>query len=297
MEIFVKYTRKYQFYFLVILLFISTFFVYFTLYSYTHKSNELKIAYLDVGQGDAIYIEAPNGKQMLIDSGAGPIVLSKLSEVMPYGDRSIDILLATHADADHIGGFPSVLDNYSVDMVFENGAEGATKIYSNFENKIAEHKIKKLIAFRGTRITLDPERNIYFDILFPDRDVSGFESNDGSIVGRLVYSGKSFMMMGDASKYTELLIKQNNSLEDLKSTVLKIGHHGSRSSSGELWLESVVPSLVIISAGLDNRYGHPSKEVLDRLNKLKIPYLSTMGKGSIILKTDGVSLKESQLAD
>ncbi len=256
------------------------------------EKNILKVAFLDIGQGDSIYIEAPNGRQMLIDGGPGPVVLSKLSEVMPYGDRSIDILLATHTDADHITGFNSVLDAYKVGLIFENGGHSTTRTYANLESKIAKQKVQKLIARRGMHIVLDHDRNIYVDILFPDRDISKFESNDGSIVCKLVYGSESFMLTGDATLYTEHLVMHNESLETLHSNILKLGHHGSKGSSSELWLEKVQPEEVIVSAGLHNRYGHPAPVVLDRLAKLKIPYLATLGKGTILFETDGNSLIE-----
>jgi len=137
----------------------------------------------------------------------------------------------------------------------------------------------------------DKEHNIYFDILFPDREVSRFkESNDGSIVGKLVYGDKSFMFTGDATKYTENILMQNDNADTLHVEVLKLGHHGSRSSSSKMFLENVKPEVAIISAGKKNRYGHPHREVLDILNSLQIPFLATYDIGTILIKTDGVNL-------
>jgi competence protein ComEC len=209
---------------------------------------------------------------------------------MPLFDKSIDILVVTNPDKDHIGGLVEVLNNYKVSMVLEPGTIPSTLIYKNLEKEILENKIVKKNAKRGMHIILDEKKNIYFDILFPDRDVNNWETNDGSIVGRLVYGNKSFMLMGDATKYTENLIKWNENSQNLKSTVLKLGHHGSHTSSSLLWLETVNPDVAIISAGENNRYGHPHKEILDSLNSLKIPYLLTYKEGNIVFKTDGVNL-------
>ena len=126
--------------------------------------------------------------------------------------------------------------------------------------------------------------------MFPDRDVSKLESNEGSIVGKLVYGDESFMFTGDAPVYTENLIKWNESDSALKSQVLKLGHHGARTASSLPWLESVKLDVAIVSAGKDNQYGHPSKEVLDRLADLKIPYLATYDKGNIVFETDGINI-------
>ncbi len=228
---------------------------------------------------------------MLIDSGPGPVILSKLAAIMPFGDRSLDLVLATHTDADHIGGFPSVFENYKVGEIVENGASSDTDIYTSLEEEISSHAVGKIIARRGMRIVLDRDNDIYFDILYPDRDVSHFtEANDGSIVGKLVYDNESFMLTGDATKYVENLIMHNETEQTLKSDVLKLGHHGSHTSSSELWLTKVHPDLAIISAGLHNRYGHPHKEVLDLLAKLHIPFLATYLKGTIMFKTNGVTL-------
>jgi competence protein ComEC len=284
-----KYLKKYLPYILVISLFVIGFAVlYFTFKS--SNSPYLKVVFLDVGQGDAIYIEAPNGRQVLIDGGPDAKLLSSLAKVMPFADRSIDMLIATHPDMDHIGGFPLLLDNYKVTSIIENGLVSGTEVYESLEGKVVKKKINKIIAHRGMHIVLDDKKNIYIDILYPDRDVSGFESNEGSIVGKLVYGESSFLFTGDASLYTENLIEWNEKDTTLQSDVLKLGHHGSRTSSSILWLEKVNPEVAIISVDKNNKYGHPHPELLDRLSSLKIPFLITYEKGNIIFKTDGVKL-------
>lgn len=285
-----NFFKKYLPYFLIIILFLSTIFVWsFVVYG-RNQTNYLTVAFLDVGQGDAIFIEAPNGKQMLIDGGSDGKVLQQLASVMPFGDRSIDVVVATHPDLDHIGGLSFVLDNYKVSSFIDNGIKGETEAYLELEKEIFQNKIDKVIAKRGMRIYLDQFNNIYFDILYPDRDVSILESNDGSIVGRLVYKDKSFMFTGDASVYTENIIGWNEDLDSLDSEVLKLGHHGAKTSSSVLWLEDVSPEIAIISAGKNNRYNHPSDEVLVKLKSLDIPYLETSKEGNIIFKTDGLIL-------
>lgn len=285
-----KYFKKYLPYILVFILFFSSFGIWYKISAENNQDDYLTVVFLDVGQGDAIYIEAPNGKQMLIDGGADAKILQRLSEVMPFGDRSIDLVLATHPDMDHIGGLVFVLEDYRVTNIIENGIVSETRIYKDLQAEISKKKINKVTAEGHMKIILDKEKNIYFDILFPDRDVSELDSNDGSVVGRLVYGEKSFMLTGDASIYTENKIQWNENSATLHSQVLKLGHHGSKTSSGILWLEDVDPEIAVISVGRNNRYKHPSKEVLDRLNELNIPYLSTSKEGSIIFKTDGINL-------
>ena len=284
-----KYFKRYFPYILIVSLFVVGFGVLYLTYNHTNNKY-LKVVFLDVGQGDAVYIEAPNGKQILIDGGPDAKLLSSLSKVMPFADRSIDMIIATHPDMDHIGGFPLLIDNYKVTSVIENGTISTSQIYKSLEEKIIKKKINKIIAYRGMHIILDEKKNIYLDILFPDRDVLKFESNDASIVSKLVYGNNSFMITGDASLYTENLMEWGESESTLHADVLKLAHHGARSSSSLLWLEKVKPSVAIISAGKKNNYGHPHKETLDRLFKLHIPFLSTMEKGNIIFKSDGIKL-------
>ncbi|NVN96850.1 MBL fold metallo-hydrolase [Candidatus Nomurabacteria bacterium] len=281
--------RKYLPYLLLILLVILTVCIWFLILK-PKNSPYLRVVFLDVGQGDAIYIEAPNGKQMLVDGGPDATLLGRLSKVMPFADRSIDMIVATHPDLDHIGGFPLLLDNYKVGSILENGAVGTSKESINLEEKIVKKKINKIIAKRGMHIILDDKRNIYFDILFPDRDVSNLESNEASIVGKLVYGENSFMLTGDASLYTENLIEWNENDKTLNSDVLKLGHHGSRTSSSILWLKKVTPEVAIISVDKGNKYGHPHKELLERLSSLHIPFLSTADIGNIVFESDGRKL-------
>ncbi len=252
------------------------------------RGNELRVAFLDVGQGDSIYIEAPNGNQLLVDGGSGTRALSALSQVMPSYDNSIDALLATHPDKDHIGGLTFVLERYQIGIVFLNGARSDTAAWQSFEKKIDESGARKIIARRGMRVNLS--KDIYFDILFPDVDVSNFkETNEGSIVGKLVYKNESFLLTGDSPiKIEQHLVARDG--KNLNANVLKLGHHGSRTSSSESYLGFVSPEYAIISAGCKNSYGHPHKEVLQLLDKFKIPKLSTCDSGTIVFTTDGEEL-------
>lgn len=249
-----------------------------------HRAHDLTVAFLDVGQGDAIYIETPGGAQMLIDGGNGTAVLRGLGTVMPFFDRSIDVVVATHPDEDHIGGLPDVFERYHVGAYLDPGVNDHSTTYEAILRAVNEAHIPYTIARRGMRIALGD--GVFLDILFPDRDLSHADTNTASIVARLTYGSTSFLLTGDSPQMIEeYVVAFDGSV--LKSDVLKLGHHGSRTSSSEIFLRTVQPSLAIISAGKDNRYGHPHKEVLDRLAALRIPSLSTIQEGSIILESDG----------
>lgn len=286
-----KKDRKYLLFILVGFLLIIAFIFVFYIYKDAKSKKYLRVVFLDVGQGDSIFIEAPNKKQILIDGGPDAKVLAQLSKVMPFYDRTIDLVIATHNDADHIGGLPLVFDYYKISNFIGNGASSSSSNYKVLKQKIDNNKVDEIVAKKGTKIILDKENNIYLDILFPNMDIAKMDSNDGSIVSRLVYNEDTFLFMGDATVYTENLIKWSTDKSEIESDVLKLGHHGSRTSSSQFWLEEVSPRVVIISAGKNNNYGHPHNEILDRLKLLKIPYLTTYNNGNILFKTDGVNLK------
>jgi competence protein ComEC len=254
-------------------------------------NNELEVTFLDVGQGDAILIEAPNNVDVLIDGGRTKKILDLLSAELPFGDDTIDVVIATHPDADHIGGLPFVLDAYTVDKVFEPGVSSSTQTYQAFQSRIRDKKIERGLARRGMRIVLDAEKNIVIDILYPDRDTTGWETNEASIVARLSYGTTSFLLTGDSPVEKEFYLVKHDGIA-LQSSVLKLGHHGSKTSSSESFLKTVAPLHAIISAGKNNSYGHPHPSVLSRLNQLHIPYFETSKMGSIRFVTDGVTLTQ-----
>ncbi len=254
-------------------------------------SNELEVTFLDVGQGDAILIEAPNDVDVLIDGGRTKKILDLLSAELPFGDDVIDIVIATHPDADHVGGLPFVLDTYTVGKVLEPGVSSSTQTYQAFQSRIRDKKIERILAWRGMRLVLDTEKNIVLDILYPDRDTTGWETNEASIVARLSYGTTSFLLTGDSPLEKELYLVKYDGIA-LQSSVLKLGHHGSKTSSSMNFLQTVRPMYAIVSAGKNNSYGHPHPSVLSRLNQLHIPYLETGKIGSIRFVTDGVTLTQ-----
>jgi len=250
-------------------------------------NNDLKVSFLNVGQGDAIFIEAPNGNQMLIDSGPNKKVLSELGKVMKFWDRSIDIIIATHPDKDHIGGFPEVLKRYDVDTIFETDVNSDTAVFGEFDNRATGSGVERILARAGQIIWLDSD--VYVQILFPDRNVSGLEANTASVIARLVYGETEFLLTGDSPKSIENYLAANYG-ESLQSDVLKLGHHGSKTSTSELFLGYVSPVLAIVSAGRDNRYGHPHEEVMSILEKFGIENKSTKD-GTITIISDGVDVR------
>src|SRR3989344_4753337 len=250
-----------------------------------HSQKFLTFGMLDVGQGEALYIESPNGAQILFDAGPARKVLSPLARVMSPFDRTLDAVVITNPDADHIGGFAEILKYYQVGLVLEPGTQNSSKTFQNLKIKIQNKKIPDILAKRGMRI--DMGDGAVIDILFPDRVVSTWTTNDGSVVARLSYGGTSVMLTGDATSKTEKIVLANNAQTEIKSKILKVGHHGSRSSSSAAFLEAVAPDYALISLGKGNSYGHPHPEVLETLNKFSAKIFRTDLLDTIILKSDG----------
>lgn len=246
------------------------------------------VSFLDVGQGDAIYIEAPNGAQMVIDGGPAGALSGPLSDALPFGDRSINVLMVTNPDTDHYAGFLDILTSgYKIGAVIEPGTQSTTPNHREFQKFLADAAIPELMARRGMTIDLDVEHGVRFTVLFPDRDVSAWTTNDGSIQGILSYGATSIYFTGDGSRRTESLVLSRNAAPFLKSDILKVGHHGSTTSSSEELLAAVAPHYAVISAGKGNRYGLPKESTLSALARRHIETLRTDELGTITFISDG----------
>lgn len=283
--------KKYFHVSVFVVLSLANLFIWYGVY-WENRGDILTVAFMNVGQGDAIFIQAPNGNTIIIDGGPSSAITRELGKLLPFYNRSIDMLVVTNPDKDHFAGFIDVLNNYEVGEVLKPGTKSDTQIYAKLEKTIKEKNVREEFAMRGMKIILDKEYKISLDILFPDRDVLKWTPNDGSIVARLVYGNTSYMLMGDATKKTEGIVI-NNSEDSLQSTILKLGHHGSKTSSGYDFVKAVAPRYAIISAGFHNKYGHPHKETLDTLEFIHIPALITFKLGTIVTESDGkrVNLK------
>lgn len=253
------------------------------------RAHELRVSFLTVGQGDAILLQGPTGIDVLVDGGRDRSVLRELPRVMGVLDRSIDVVVATHPDADHISGLADVFGRYRVHYFLEPGVENDTSAALRLADAVAkEPGIEAVLARRGQRLLLGG--GAYADILYPNGDVSKLETNTGSIIMRVVYGETEFMLTGDSPLSIEnWLVAQK---ENLQSDVLKAGHHGSRTSTSDEFLDAVAPALVVVSAGKDNSYGHPHPEVLERGREAGARTLSTIENGTITLVSDGVTIKQ-----
>ncbi|MDP3874937.1 MAG: ComEC/Rec2 family competence protein [bacterium] len=273
----------------VSVLILSNIFVWAALYQ-RQPGNILRVYFLDIGQGDAIFIDSSTHGRLLLDGGKNRKVLTELGKILPFADKRIDVMIESHPDADHIGGLPEVVSRYNVGLFLEPGVESENSIDDELHRRIEEKNIPKLLAKRGMVINFGDGAKL--QILFPlhGQDVSNWETNGASIVARLVYGNKAFLLTGDSPiRIENVLLNLDQGF--LNSDVLKAGHHGSRTSTSLAYAEAVSPEYAVISAGKDNSYGHPHKEVLDILEKVGAKIVSTVESGTIKFETDGKTLK------
>jgi competence protein ComEC len=274
-----SFNKKYWLY-IILTIFIGANGIVWSAVQKEKLQDHVTIAFLNIGQGDAIYIESPTHNQMLIDGGPPSAILSELRKVMPFYDRTIDTILVTNPDKDHMAGFINVLDQYKISKVVEPGTLKDTDVYKKFEEDVVLEKSEKIIAQRGMIFHLGGNADL--TILYPDKDVSKETPNEGSIIARLTYGSTSVMFTGDAPNDAEEHVLDISGADAIKSDILKEGHHGSRTSASEKFISAVNPKWDVISAGYHNQYGHPHKETIDLLNKLHIPTLITYERGTII---------------
>ncbi len=246
----------------------------------------LAVAFLDVGQGDATLIRSPGGRTMLIDGGnsredAEKVILPTLKS---WEASSLNLLVITHPDQDHIGGLPHVLEALPVERVVLTGQVHTTQTYEKVLTLIRDKQIPAIKARRGMVLELDPLLTLA--VLGPeDAAVAQNDTNNASIVIRLTYDRVALLFTGDAERPEEEAIL--NSGAEVRAQVLKVAHHGSPSASSPRWLQAVAPEVAIISVGADNAFGHPGYEVLTRLTQSNVTIYRTDRHGTITVRSDG----------
>jgi len=244
----------------------------------------LQVHFFDVGQGDAAFIETPSGVQVLVDGGRDNRALEELGKVMSFFDRDIDMIIGTHPDLDHIGGLIPILKRYTVHRILTTENKGESNAALLYDKLKHDEGAEIFYARRGQEFILDASTTLR--ILFPETNPEEMESNTSSIVFQLIFDNTSFMFTGDSPKSIEEYLVLTEG-EYLKSDVLKVGHHGSRTSTSDLFLDEVQPEFAIISAAKDNSYVHPHVEVTDLLFNTRVQTLETAEEGTITLLSDG----------
>lgn len=244
----------------------------------------LQVHFLDVGQGDAILIQTPDGVEVLIDGGPNNSVLRELAQKMSFFDRDIDMVIGTHPDSDHIGGLIDVLARYNVHTILTTENKSDTSTAAQYLSAVSTEGAQVVYARQGQVFQLG--ESTVLRVLYPVVDPEAMESNASSIIVQLVYGETEILLTGDSpQRIEEYLVQEGVSLQ---SDVLKLGHHGSRTSTSELFLETVRPTYAVVSAEKDSRYGHPHVEVTDMVTQHNIEIHSTAQEGTVTFLSDGV---------
>jgi competence protein ComEC len=269
---------------LLVILFLATVILWIFVFIENHQSNLLAVRFLDVGQGDAEFIETPDKKQVLIDGGPDLTILEKLGRAMAFYDHYIDLIILTHPEADHLNGLIEVAKRYRIGAIITTGVVRDTEEYKQWIEIIKEKNIPIYIAKSDGEI--DFGNDIKMKILHPFENLAGqkiSDSNNTSIIAQLDYKNFEALFTGDIEKSGENKLIASGI--NLNSDILKVAHHGSKTSSTEGFLKAVGALVAIIEVGKDNRYGHPHQEVLDRLANLEI--FQTGKDGNIEILSDG----------
>ena len=259
------------------------------------NDDHLHVMFFDVGQGDAIFIETPDGRQVVVDGGSDPLLMTRLlGERMRFNDRHIDIVAATHPNSDHIGGLAQVLERYDVGAVLERRIEydsGAYEAWARLVDAEEAKGARVIEASAGQVITLDGDVRI--EVLGPPPILLGGTESDAdnaSLVLRLVYGEISILLTGDIFSEAERALLASGAALD--SDVLKVPHHGSDSSSTRDFLSAVSPAAAVISVGEGNSYGHPHANVVERLREYVDDGMlfQTAERGTVEFISDGETL-------
>ena len=250
------------------------------------KKPDIEIYFFDVGQGDAALIESKDGTQILIDGGPPNKILPKLSQVLDFYDRDLDILVLTHPHTDHVSGAIEVLQNYRVGVVIESGVDYHTAEAKEFEKLVDEKKIKKVIVDKPIDLTFFGGAKLR--LIYPDKSFEGKilkNAHDSTVVSEFSYNERKVLFMGDAEKNIEKYLLRKNLIADVD--ILKAGHHGSKTSTTKEFLSAASPEYSIIEVG-KNSYGHPTQEVLSRLASIGSQIFRTDRDGTIKFEIDNL---------
>ncbi len=254
----------------------------------TTSSDKAQIYYLNVGQGDAQLIILPTGEHILIDAGLKSGSNNLVNYLQELGVEKLDIVIATHPHADHIGGMEKVIQTFTIGEIYmpkvADSQIPTTVTYTKFLEAIQSKGLRINQAKAGTVIL--NSGNAVFEILAPN-STSYKKLNDYSVVTKLTYGSQKFIFTGDAEKTSEdEMLKKHY---DLSCNILKLAHHGSSSSSTDSFLKAASPAIAIVSCGIDNDYGHPHKEIIKKMNVNNITVYRTDTHGTILAETDGTN--------
>lgn len=265
--------------------------VFFAFWFCHGETKKLTVDFLDVGQGDAILIKSPYGQNILIDGGPDKTILNRLAGKMDFADKEIDLMVLTHPHDDHVAGLINVIKQYNVKKILYTGVSHSAPNYLAWLELIKNEKIPLIIIDRPQTVKLGDDCEL--KILYPLSSLAGKEVdnlNNSSIVVKLIYRQIKFLFAGDMESDVEAGLLASKT--DLAADVLKVGHHGSNTSTSDDFLTAVKPKFAVIEVGKDNTFGHPSLRVLKRLERAGVKTYRTDTDGTIEFLSDGNSISQ-----
>lgn len=260
-------------------------FITFIPFQPVHSDNvtkDMQVHFINVGQGDSIYIRTPSNKHILIDGGPPKYGKKVVNYLKQQGVKKLDLVVATHPDIDHIGGLVTVMKQLEIKKMLDSGKLHTTKRYSKYIQELVKQEIPISIAKMDEEIELDPLLNIQvLNTYQPSRS-----NNQSSIVLQVSYKQVDFLFMGDVEMEQEKDIRKK---VDAPVEILKVAHHGSKTSSSLSFLQSIQPNIAILTYHKNNRYGHPVERVIHHLYKVGASIYSTGALGHLVIRTDGTT--------
>jgi len=271
---------------IVVLLFI---FLFYKILVSEKRGDELRVSFLNIGQGDSSLIQTMDGKNILIDGGPDDSVIFELSKELSWFDRTIDLMILTHPHADHISGLTEVIERYDVRKILYTGVPHSSPTYIHWLKLVQEKKIPITIISKSQTIELTED--CFIEILYPissllNLDVSNL--NNTSVVLKLVHGETKFLFTGDIESETESELLRSGI--DLSADVLKVAHHGSDTSTSLEFLKAVRPEFAVMQVGEDNKFNHPSIRILKRLERMNVEIFRNDIDGTVRFKSDGKNI-------
>lgn len=247
------------------------------------SAEKLTLAFLDVGQGDAVLITKAERYDVLIDGGPDPTILRRLGEALPWYDNDIDWLLLTHNHTDHYMGLIAVLDKYKVERLLVS--ELAEPLPPELLQALERNKVPYSKLSAGTELNLEP--NVKLRVLWPKADQVIAEMNDRSLVVELIAGEQRALLAGDAGVVVEGELLKNQAIDQVE--IFKLSHHGSDTANSQEFLEALKPEWVVVQAGIDNSFDHPNRRVLKRVERVGAQIARNDLEGTIVFETDGLA--------
>ncbi|HLD19690.1 MAG TPA: MBL fold metallo-hydrolase [Patescibacteria group bacterium] len=274
---------------LVITIIVIEFFLVIFIFQSPRGKRHLMVSFLDIGQGDSTLIRTPGNHTILIDAGPTGAVVQKLGKALPFYNRTIDLAIITHPQTDHFAGFLDVAERYTIKQLITSDIPYKSPEWEAFTQKVVAQSIP--VSFVSSQRAITIEDGVTIELLWPIATAVDTlhlpDANEGSVVALVRYGDHEFLFTGDISADTEAQLLSHNLIPDID--VLKVAHHGSKTSSSEEFIAQAQPEIGVILLGRDNPFGHPNARTLRTLNQAGVVVYRTDTDGDVTIASDGIT--------